>query len=51
MKTRQLGSSDLVVSELGLGAMSLGKEPNNAKSIVDEAIESGRELYRYRRLI
>ena len=41
MKTRQLGSSDLVVSELGLGAMSLGKEPNNAKSIIDEALNQG----------
>lgn len=41
MKKRPLGSSDLLVSEIGLGCMSLGTEEENAKSIIDEAIDLG----------
>ncbi|WLR43814.1 aldo/keto reductase [Bacillus carboniphilus] len=41
MKKRQLGSSDLYVSEIGLGCMSLGTEEKKARSIIDEAIDRG----------
>lgn len=41
MNKRQLGSSDLKVSELGLGGMSLGTDVRKATSIVDEAIDQG----------
>ncbi|TSB46208.1 aldo/keto reductase [Alkalicoccobacillus porphyridii] len=41
MKQRKLGSSDLYVSELGLGAMSLGQDAEKAKSIIDEALSHG----------
>ncbi|MFK3939018.1 aldo/keto reductase [Alkalihalobacillus sp. NPDC078783] len=41
MNKRQLGSSDLKISELGLGGMSLGTDVEKAKSIVDEAIDRG----------
>ncbi|MDQ0207996.1 aldo/keto reductase [Alkalicoccobacillus murimartini] len=41
MRTRKLGNSDLVVSELGLGAMSLGKDAQKASSIIDEALHHG----------
>lgn len=41
MKKRQLGQSDLYVSEIGLGCMSLGTEENHAISIIDKAIEQG----------
>ncbi|ARK25880.1 oxidoreductase [Sporosarcina sp. P37] len=41
MKKRTIGSSDLLVSELGLGCMSLPAELEAARSVLDEAIESG----------
>ncbi|MBD1378719.1 aldo/keto reductase [Metabacillus arenae] len=41
MQKRQLGQSDLFVSEIGLGCMSLGKEEIKALSIVDEALDLG----------
>ncbi|MCD7033277.1 aldo/keto reductase [Metabacillus sp. GX 13764] len=41
MKKRKLGHSDLYVSEIGLGCMSLGTEEAQAKSIIDEAIHRG----------
>lgn len=41
MKRNQLGRSDLQVSEIGLGCMSLGTEENKALSIIDEALANG----------
>lgn len=41
MRKRQLGNSDLIVSEVGLGCMSLGTDEVHALSIIDEAIDSG----------
>ncbi|MCA1030616.1 aldo/keto reductase [Bacillus timonensis] len=41
MQKRTIGSSDLVVSEIGLGCMSLGTDENKAISIIDEAIDNG----------
>ncbi|MCY8405086.1 aldo/keto reductase [Bacillus sonorensis] len=41
MKKRTLGQSDLQVSEVGLGCMSLGTEKQRALSILDEALELG----------
>ncbi|AZB43424.1 aldo/keto reductase [Bacillus sp. FJAT-42376] len=41
MEKRQLGRSDLFVSKMGLGCMSLGKEEAHARSIIDEAVELG----------
>ncbi|MEC1423296.1 aldo/keto reductase [Bacillus subtilis] len=41
MRKRKLGTSDLDISEVGLGCMSLGTEKNQALSILDEAIELG----------
>ncbi|MBE4910378.1 aldo/keto reductase [Bacillus luteolus] len=41
MKTRQIGNSDLIVSELGLGCMSLGKEEKQASEIIHKATDSG----------
>ncbi|GMK37310.1 D-threo-aldose 1-dehydrogenase [Paenibacillus sp. CCS19] len=41
MKQNQLGRSDLYVSEIGLGCMSLGTEENKAVSIIDEALSLG----------
>ncbi|APH04523.1 aldo/keto reductase [Bacillus weihaiensis] len=41
MKKRQLGNSDLYVSEVGLGCMSLGTDESHAKSIIDKAIDLG----------
>lgn len=41
LKKRCLGTSDLYVSEIGLGCMSLGKEEPKARSILDEAIDLG----------
>lgn len=38
---RTLGQSDLKVSEVGLGCMSLGTEKQRALSILDEALELG----------
>lgn len=41
MKKRQLGNSDLFVTEMGLGCMSLGTSETEAMRIVDEAIDLG----------
>lgn len=41
MKKRQLGSSDLFVSEISLGGMSLSTDKDNAASIVDMALDVG----------
>jgi len=41
MKKRQIGNSELWVSEIGLGCMSLGTDEWKAMSIIDEAIELG----------
>jgi aryl-alcohol dehydrogenase-like predicted oxidoreductase len=41
MRKRQLGQSDLYVSEIGLGCMSLGTEEKHAISLIDEAIDQG----------
>lgn len=41
VKKRRLGHSDLYVSEMGLGCMSLGTDKEKALSTLDEAIELG----------
>ncbi|WP_431799034.1 aldo/keto reductase [Halobacillus andaensis] len=41
MNKRQLGSSDIYLSELSLGCMSLGRDPKVAKSIIDRALNAG----------
>lgn len=41
MKKRQLGTSDLMVSEVGLGCMSLGTDQEQAESIIDAALHEG----------
>lgn len=41
MRKQQLGKSDLLVSEIGLGCMSLGTDEAAAHRIIDEAIELG----------
>ncbi|TMN20739.1 aldo/keto reductase [Lentibacillus cibarius] len=41
MKKNQLGQSDLYVSELTLGCMSLGTDSNQAKAIIDRALDAG----------
>jgi aryl-alcohol dehydrogenase-like predicted oxidoreductase len=41
LEKRRLGKSDLMVSVMGLGCMSLGTEPNKAKEIVKAAIDAG----------
>lgn len=41
MKKRKLGHSDLYVSELGLGCMSLGTDEKTARGIIDAALEEG----------
>ncbi|WP_068671947.1 aldo/keto reductase [Oceanobacillus sp. Castelsardo] len=41
MKKNQLGKSDLFISELTLGGMSLGTDINEAKQIIDLAIDKG----------
>ncbi|EJS70885.1 aldo/keto reductase [Bacillus cereus] len=41
MKKRQLGNSDLFVTEMGLGCMSLGTSETEAIRIIDEAIDLG----------
>lgn len=41
MKKRQLGTSDLFVSEIGLGCMSLGTDQKKAQAVIDAALEEG----------
>jgi len=41
MRKRQIGSSDLYVSEVGLGCMSVGTEETRAIRLIDEAIDYG----------
>lgn len=41
MKKNRLGSSDLFVSEIGLGCMSLGTDENQAVSLIHEALDRG----------
>ena len=41
MKKRKLGHSDLYVTELGLGCMSIGTEEKTARSIIEAALEEG----------
>ena len=41
MKKRQLGSSELFVSEMGLGCMSLGTDEKEANYIIKSALEHG----------
>ncbi|MBA2173795.1 aldo/keto reductase [Halobacillus locisalis] len=41
MKKRQLGNSDLYVSEISLGCMSLGTDKEDAKSMIDRALDAG----------
>lgn len=41
MKKRKLGNSDLLVSELGLGCMSIGTEEKAAREIIETALDEG----------
>ncbi|MFP5109552.1 aldo/keto reductase [Neobacillus sp. C211] len=41
MKKRRLGNSDLYVSELGLGCMSIGNEEKTARKIIEASLEEG----------
>lgn len=41
MRTNQLGSSELYVSEIGLGCMSLGTDEGQAVKLIHEALERG----------
>lgn len=41
MKKRQIGSSELVVSEIGLGCMSLGTDKKKASEILSAALDGG----------
>lgn len=41
MKKRRLGKSDLQVTELGLGCMSLGTDKNQAQKIIEAALDEG----------
>jgi aryl-alcohol dehydrogenase-like predicted oxidoreductase len=41
MRKRQLGQSELYISEVGLGCMSLGTEEKHALSLIDAAIGQG----------
>ncbi|MBM6619966.1 aldo/keto reductase [Bacillus suaedaesalsae] len=41
MNYRTIGNSDLLVSEIGLGCMSLGTEKNKARAIIDRSLDLG----------
>lgn len=41
MKYNRLGSSDLIVSEIGIGCMTLGTDEKKAISLIHEALEHG----------
>ncbi|WP_057764233.1 aldo/keto reductase [Cytobacillus praedii] len=41
MKKRQVGNSDLYVSELGLGCMSLGTDQKKAQELIETALDEG----------
>jgi aryl-alcohol dehydrogenase-like predicted oxidoreductase len=41
LQKKRLGTSDLFVSELGLGCMSLGTDPQKAESILKAALDEG----------
>lgn len=41
MNKRRIGTSDLYVSEIGLGCMSLGTDENHAIYLIHEALERG----------
>ncbi|MCA0982941.1 aldo/keto reductase [Halobacillus yeomjeoni] len=41
MNKRKLGTSELYVSEISLGCMSLGNDVEQAKSIIDRALDAG----------
>ncbi|MDZ5471123.1 aldo/keto reductase (plasmid) [Bacillus sp. 31A1R] len=41
MEKRKLGKSDLMISELGLGCMSLGTDETRAQKIIEAALEEG----------
>src|SRR5699024_3785215 len=41
MKKNQLGQSDLYISELTLGCMSLGTDSQKAKAIIERALDAG----------
>ncbi len=41
MKTRKLGNSDIFVSEIGLGCMSLGTDEQKAEEIISAALDEG----------
>ncbi|MFG6114439.1 aldo/keto reductase [Halobacillus sp. MO56] len=41
MNKRQLGNSDLHVSEISLGCMNLGTDETKAKDIIDRALDAG----------
>ncbi|GAA0388727.1 aldo/keto reductase [Paenibacillus motobuensis] len=41
MRRKSLGSSDLIISEIGLGCMSLGTEERKAIGIIHEALDQG----------
>ncbi|MED1204951.1 aldo/keto reductase [Heyndrickxia acidicola] len=41
MEKRKLGNSDLYVSELGLGCMSIGTDETKGKAIISAALEEG----------
>ncbi|MBM7584430.1 aryl-alcohol dehydrogenase-like predicted oxidoreductase [Bacillus pakistanensis] len=41
MEKRRLGQSDLLISKIGLGCMSLGTEKHQAQKIIEAALEEG----------